>query len=167
MPQTVDNLIAMRVLYKLVQPFDKTDAFKLGVIDKDGTLLVKIKDQTPEQKEAYTYLDRLVFNLKRLIGKVPGGKSTTASLVAALYLVKESKGKSISNAYVEYRFNELLEAIDKSNVILVEEQIVVEKFIEEDGAPVNVTGAAVSTDIPVIKKKKKSVIARRMKAITT
>ena len=32
----VDNLIAFRILYMLVTPFEKTDAFKFGIIDKDG-----------------------------------------------------------------------------------------------------------------------------------
>lgn len=162
---TVDNLMAFKFLYLLVQPFDKTQAFKLGVIDADGKLLIKSKDQTKEQKQAYDYLDRLVFNLKRLIGKLPGGKSMLASLIAALYLVREEK---MTNREIEERFNEILAKITENNVTLVEETLLVEEFLEmytEDGAvaaigaPTNVTGAATSTDIPVIRKKKR--IARK------
>lgn len=158
---TIDNLMAFKFLYLLVQPFDKTKAFKLGVIDADGKLLIKSKDQTKEQKEAYDYLDRLVFNLKRLIGKLPGGKSMLASLVAALYLVREDK---MTTAEIEYRFNEILSKITDNNLTLVEETLLVEEFLEmytEDGAvamvPANVTGAATSTDIPVIRNKKKRI----------
>ena len=174
----IDNLIALRVLYLLVTPFDKTEAFKRGVIDKDGKLLVKVKDQTPEQRQAYDYLDRMVFNLKRLIGKIPGGKSILASYVAALYLIKEDTKMSASE--LEFRFNSIMSKIE-DGVVLVEETILVEKFLkdlEEDGAPAgvggggqvgvpssnspaNVTGAKVSTDIPVIRKKKKTPVARR------
>lgn len=137
---TVDNLMAFKFLYLLVQPFDKTKAYKLGVIDADGKLLIKSKDQTKEQKEAYDYLDRLVFNLKRLIGKLPGGKTMLASLVAALYLVREEK---MTNKELEERFNEILNKITEHNVTLVEETLLVEEFLEmytEDGVPANVTG---------------------------
>lgn len=168
-----DNLIALKVLYMLVTPFDKTEAFKAGVIDKNGKLLVKTKDQTYAQKETYDYLDRLVFNLKRLLAKVPGGSTLTASLVAAMYLVKEEQ--KYTNSQLEERFNYILSKIVDHNITLVEETILVEEFLEmytEDGAPAgipgggqvgvpasqsppNVTGQKVSTDIPVIRVKKK------------
>lgn len=158
---TVDNLMAFKFLYLLVQPFDKTKAFKLGVIDADGKLLIKSKDQTKEQKEAYDYLDRLVFNLKRLIGKLPGGKTMLASFIAALYLVREEK---MTNSQIEERFNEILSKITEQEITLVEETLLVEEFLEmytEDGAvasvPANVTGANVSTDIPAIRTKKKRI----------
>jgi len=169
---TVDNLMAFKFLYLLVQPFNKTKAFKLGVIDAEGKLLIKSKDQTTEQKEAYDYLDRLVFNLKRLLGKLPGGKSMLASLIAALYLIREEK---MTNAQIEERFNQVLSKILENDIILVEETLLVEEFLEmytEDGAvagipgngqvvvpasnsPPKVTGQRVSTDIPVIRKKKR------------
>lgn len=174
---TGDNLIALKVLYMLVQPFNRTEAYRLGVIDADGKLLVKTRDQTKEQKDAYNYLDRLVFNLKRLIGKLPGGKSLFASFVAALYLIREEK---MTTAQIEERFNEILSKITEQNATLVEESLIVEEFLEmytEDGAvagipgngqvgapasgsPANVTGSKVSTDIPTIRKKKPRKFAR-------
>ena len=175
MSSSIDNLVALRVLYMLVTPFDKTEAYKHGVIDKDGKLLVKVKDQTQEQKDSYDYLDRLVFNLKRLIGRLPGGKSLFASLVAALYLVKEDT--KLTSAQLESRFNSILSKITDQDITLVEETIIVEKFLkdlEEDGvggggqvgapasnSPANVTGANVSTDIPVIRKKKPLIATRK------
>ena len=42
----------------------------------------------------YTRFIRLVFNVKKLIGKVPGGKTRIASYAAALYLIKEDFGIS-------------------------------------------------------------------------
>lgn len=155
---SIDNLIAFKVLYMLVQPFDKTEAYKLGVIDKDGKLLVPTKDQTPQQKNAYNYLDRLVINLKRLLAKVPGGSSKFASMVAALYLIKEDT--KLTNKQLEEKFNDIIEKLEQQKITLVEEELVVEDFLsllEEVGAaPANVTGAGVSTDIPVIKSGKKN-----------
>jgi hypothetical protein len=156
MSNYIDNLAAFKVLYSLVTPFEKTDAFKKGVIDKDGNVLVKIKDQTPEQKNSYDVLDRLVFSLKRLLGKIPGGKSQIASLAAAYYLIKESyeSGMPLNEARVKNIFN-----IVNEGLVLVEEQILVEDFltiVEEMGvgAIANTTGKSVATDQPVIRLKK-------------
>ena len=51
----------------LVTPFNKTDAFKQGIIDKDGKYLKKQKDLlTTDEKKASTLFHRLVFNIKKL-----------------------------------------------------------------------------------------------------
>ena len=77
-------------LKKLVTPFEKTEAFKLGIIDKDGKILKKRRDlETKEEKSAYNLSDTLVWNLKKILGKIPFGKSKLASYAAALYLIKE------------------------------------------------------------------------------
>lgn len=156
MSNTIDNLIAFRVLYMLVTPFEKTEAYKLGVIDKDGNVLVKVKDQTPEQKDAYSVLNRLVFSLKRLLGKIPGGKSQIATLAAAYYLVKESHESGLP--LNEQRVRNIL-SLANEGITLVEEELIVEEFLSvmEDGAIANVvgSGSAVSTDYPAIRKKRK------------
>jgi len=93
--RTGDLFYAFRFLKLLVTPFEKTKAFELGIIDKDGAILKKRVDrQTPEEKSAYTVFHRLVFNLKRLIGKAPGGKSVIARYGAALFLIKEHTNMS-------------------------------------------------------------------------
>lgn len=168
MPRIVDNLIAYKVLSMLVTPFTETTAFKLGIIDKDGNNLIKTsKFTTSEQRNAYTYLTRLVFNIKKILNRLPGGDNKTKNLIAALWLVKESYNS---------RTTPLAEDVDKlikmlDTVTLVEEEIEVHQFFEskikEDsiggggvatmgfGAPggtiPNITGAGVSTDKPVPK----------------
>ena len=93
--RTGDLFYAFRFLKLLVTPFEKTKAFELGIIDKAGvTLKKKIDRQTPEEKSAYTVFHRLVFNLKRLLGKAPGGKSLVARYGAALFLIKEHTNMS-------------------------------------------------------------------------
>ena len=73
----------------LTTPWENTDAFKLGIIDKNGGILrKKITLKSIEEKEAYTMFDRLVWKLKRLIEKIPFGKSRLASYAAALWLIK-------------------------------------------------------------------------------
>ena len=93
--RTGDLFYAFRFLKLLVTPFEKTKAFELGIIDKDGVVLKKGAERsTPEEKSAYTVFHRLVFNLKRIMAKAPGGKSVIARYGAALFLIKEHTGMS-------------------------------------------------------------------------
>ena len=93
MGRAIDLLITYRVIKLLVTPFEKQEAYKYGIIDKDGKVLRKAKDlQTAKEKDSYTLLHRFVFNLKRLINLIPGGKSKLGSYAAALgLLLKEQK----------------------------------------------------------------------------
>jgi|TARA_X000001382_G_scaffold127501_1_gene115482 hypothetical protein len=94
----MNKLINAFVIYKfirlLVTPFDKTDAFKLGIIDDKGNYLKKQKDlETKQEKLASNIFTRLVFNIKKLLAKVPGGSSRLGSFAAALYLIREEAEK--------------------------------------------------------------------------
>jgi hypothetical protein len=154
MARLVDNLIAFKILKMMVTPFDQTDAYHLGIIDAHGKTLRKSNTLTTNsEKDAYNYLTRLIFGLKKIINRLPGGESKMKSLIAALWLVKEqyqTNGK-MTNAMLEEKFVELLKMMD-NRVSLVEEEILVKKFLKDD-APANATGAAVSTDEPKIDPK--------------
>ena len=93
MGRAIDLLITYRVIKMLVTPFEKQPAYALGIIDKNGKVLRKAKTlKTAKEKEAYTLLHRFVFNLKRLINVVPGGKTKLGTYAAALgLLLKENK----------------------------------------------------------------------------
>ena len=82
-----DFFYAIRFLRLLTTDWENTTAYKLGIVDENGKKLKK--PQTSEEKSAYNTFHKLVFNIKRLINKVPFGKSTLASYAAALYLIKE------------------------------------------------------------------------------
>jgi len=162
MSRIVDNLLAYKVLSMLVTNFEDTKAFKLGIIDKNGKNLKKVSTlKTSEEKDAYTYLHRLVFNMKKIINKI-GGENKLKSLVAALWLVKEYyQSGSRSTALMEEKFDKVIKMLE-NRVSLVEEEIIVTKFLKEE-APVNSTAGA-SVSEPVIKKKdikKYQVMARR------
>ncbi len=88
----VDTLITYRVIKLLTTPFEKQEAFKQGIIDKDGKVLKKNKDlKTDNEKKAYTYLHRFVFNLKRILKKVGLGSKLGSFAVALALLLKEKK----------------------------------------------------------------------------
>ena len=75
----VDLFMTYKFIRLLTTKWNKTEAFKTGVIDDKGKLLVKGKDQTEKQKKSYQLFDKMVFNLKRLLEKVPLGKTQIAS----------------------------------------------------------------------------------------
>ena len=87
-----DFFYAIRFLRLLTTKWENTNAFKLGIVDKNGKKLKK--PETAEEKSAYNIFHKLVFNIKRLINKIPLGKTTLASYAAALFLIKEHTGIS-------------------------------------------------------------------------
>jgi len=88
-----DLVYTFRFLKLLVTKFEDTGAYKAGIIDKDGNRIKDYNMNTIDARNAYrdnyTAFHRLVFNIKKLMAKVPGGRSTIASYAAALYLIKE------------------------------------------------------------------------------
>ena len=93
MGRAIDLLITYRVIKLLVTPWEEHEAYKYGIIDKNGKVLKKTSElATSKEKDSYTILHRFVFNLKRLLGLLPGGKTKLASYAAALaLLLKENK----------------------------------------------------------------------------
>ena len=89
---TIDLFLTYHFLKRLATPFENWDAYTLKIIDAEGNVLRKAKTLTnPEEVNAWGYFDRLVANLKKLLAKVPGGKTKIASYAAALLLIKEHK----------------------------------------------------------------------------
>ena len=105
MGRVIDALIAYRVLKLLVTPFNKTKAFKLGIIDDKGKVLIKSKDlpNSGPKREAYTLLIRFVFNLKRLLGKVGIRGPITTSAAAAIAFFKEENGENLEVEKTVYK----------------------------------------------------------------
>lgn len=90
--RTTDTVYAFRFLRLLTTPWSKTGAFKMGLIDANGNVLRK--PETSEEKSKYNIFHKLVFNIKRMLNVLPFGKTTIASYLAALYLIKEKTGVS-------------------------------------------------------------------------
>lgn len=93
--RTADLYYTFRFLKLLVTPWEEMDAFKYGIIDQQGNILRKSSELKKDaERSSYTTFHRLVFNLKKLLNKVPLGKTRIASYAAALYLLKEKTGMS-------------------------------------------------------------------------
>ena len=115
-----DLVYTFRFLTLLVTPFNKTKAFEKGIIDEKGKRLKKPPfssiDEREDYADFYTPFIRLVFNVKKLMAKAPGGNSRLASYAAALYLIKEKF--SVSETKIE---KSLLECGLDSSDLLAEE----------------------------------------------
>jgi hypothetical protein len=90
MSDAVDLIIAYKFVRLLSTPFNKWDAYELGLIDDKG---IKLRTpETAEEKGALAGWKNLIRNIKRFIEKLPYGKTRLGSFAAALWLVKEETG---------------------------------------------------------------------------
>jgi len=155
---------AYQFLTKLTTPFDKTDAYRLGIIDEKGKVLKKrSKLKSQEEKDAYTITDTMIFNLKKLLGKVPGGRTRFATFAAALFLLKEdlTYRHYQDQSFLQEEFFKFMKT-DEKDVQLVREQITLrENYLEElDAGSGNIASIGVGPDgeppgITAAQKKKK------------
>ena len=108
-----DLIFTYSFLKRLVTPFNETRAYELGIIDERGK---KIKDpKSKEELDSYSTFERLVFNIKKIIERVPGGKSKKGSYAAALFLIREQK-----NPKENYSEREIIEELEKNMSYLKE-----------------------------------------------
>ena len=104
MGRAIDLFVTYRFLKLLTTPFEKTDAFKFGIIDEKGNRIKKPKSSLPavdlnttEMKNSYTILHKLVFNIKKIFGKVPGLRTKVGTYAAALFLLKDTFKESVDD----------------------------------------------------------------------
>ena len=108
MGRAIDLFVTYRFIKLLVTPFEKTEAFKLGIIDENGNRMMPppvagVRQTRPEplrtteEKNAYTILHKLVFNIKKIFGKVPGLRTKLGTYAAALFLLKDTFKESVDD----------------------------------------------------------------------
>ena len=106
MGRAIDLFVTYRFIKLLVTPFDKTPAFKLGIIDKNGARVMEktvargmqpTQLKSDEEKSAYTILHKLIFNIKKIFGKVPGLRTKLGTYAAALFLLKDTFKESVDD----------------------------------------------------------------------
>ena len=104
MGRAIDLFVTYRFLKLLTTPFEKTEAYKLGIIDENGNRIMQKgikKPQVPlvtsQEKNAYTILHKLVFNIKKIFAKVPGLRTKVGTYAAALFLLKDTFKESVND----------------------------------------------------------------------
>ena len=97
MGRAIDLFVTYRFIKLLTTPFNKTDAYKYGIIDdkgnrirEDNSTRVKVELTTSTLKNSYTILHKLVFNIKKIFAKVPGLRTKVGTYAAALFLLKDT-----------------------------------------------------------------------------
>ncbi len=167
-----DLLYAYQFIRRLITPFEKTEAFKLGIIDKEGNNLIPRKDlKTDEQKDAYSYFNILIFNLKKLLGRLPWGKTHLATLAAAVLLLKEEKHRAFhiiqdSNPkLLEQEYQKIYTEMHKSKNLyyeMLKEILILEtgedSYLEEE---VTADVPTLNTQLTTIGKKRRDKMIRR------
>ena len=121
MARGIDFLITYRVIKMLITPFNKTEAFKRGIIDEKGKVLIKYRNVIKQSdKKHYTLLHRFVFNLKRILQKVGLGSKLGSFAVALALLIKEDKD------YLNYK-----DAIESAVITYLKEQNLYDEILKE------------------------------------
>ena len=126
MGRAIDLFVTYRFIKLLVTPFEKTEAFELGIIDEKGNRQVEPGTNKPttlrttDEKNAYTILHKLVFNIKKIFEKVPGLRTKLGTYAAALFLLKDTFKESVDDPDVfEKEFMKYL----KENGIEIDDSI--------------------------------------------
>ena len=124
----VDAVLTYQFIKKLITPFNKMPAYALQLIDENGNFLKRRNNFTSQEKKALGLFDIMVINLKKLIAKVPFGKTRIATLAAAMLLLKSTPLKedvmTDTLFSLEEDFNNTMNELE---------------LLEDSSAPVNAT----------------------------
>ena len=137
MGRAIDLFVTYRFIKLLVTPFEKQEAYKLGVIDKDGNRILQPGTNKPtilrtiDEKNSYTVLHKLVFNIKKLFAKVPGLRTKLGSYAAALFLLKDTFKEDVDPKMWEQEFMKYL----KENNIELDNTISEEVTLDDGKLP--------------------------------
>lgn len=158
----VDTYIVYQFIRILTKRWKQLPAYKLGIIDANGKQLKKSTElKTTKEKNAYTIGHRFIFNIKRLLEKIPGGRSKLASFSAALWLIKEDvEPRSLEDMEAEVErflskmedpdllFEEMEEETDPDIRLMPGRYRLLDDVVDEDGNTVK-AGAMIVIKDPV------------------
>ena len=129
MGRAIDLFVTYRFIRLLTTPFVKTDAYKLGIIDENGNRIAGKKLYKQTEQSAYTVLHKLVFNIKKIFGKVPGLRSKVGTYAAALFLLKDTFKEHVEDPQVFEK--EFLKYLQENNIEL--DNTIVEEVTLDNG----------------------------------
>ena len=134
--RAIDLLITYRIMKLLVTPFNKQEAFKYGIIDKQGKVLRPFRTiQKTAEKQSYTILHRFVFNLKRILQKVGLGGRLGTFAIALATLIRENK-----------EFEQHQSLIESTVIKYLKKEKLYEELLQEEG---HIVGNKQITEQPI------------------
>jgi hypothetical protein len=119
-----DLYFVFRFLRLLTMKYESTDAYKFGIIDKKGKALKKSADlESTKEKASYTMMHRMVFKIRRLMEKIPGGRFV--NYAAALFLLKEQNNTRVwtDDVYMKKQLLEFLETDWEADAKFLKEEV--------------------------------------------
>ena len=128
MGRAIDLFVTYRFIRLLTTPFKESEAFKLGIIDEVGKRTDK-KITTSQEKNAYTVLHKLVYNIKKIFEKVPGLRTKVGTYAAALFLLKDTFREHIEDPKMFEK--EFLKYLKENNIEL--DDSIVEEVVLDNG----------------------------------
>lgn len=147
-----------RLCNLLFLPFNRQDAFRLGLINADGDIIKEPSNAAEEA--AMTPFHILAFNLKKFIAKQPNGVNLLRNGSFALNTLHHSQFRSLDRKAI----NSILEQFEKNCNFICEnnlrfpiEESIIESFVmQEDesggdagGTPTNNAGSLEQLDYPL------------------
>lgn len=138
MANITDAIVVLRILKLLTTPIEKSDAYKYGIIDKNGK---KIKNpESSSEREAYTILNRFVFKLQYALMKSPDrGAKRLLSLAAAMAILREHNEEdldSMTDKEIESKLAlyEMFDDVKQQSTLLEHNLVSFKTFREEVAA---------------------------------
>lgn len=157
------------ILKKLTTNFTNWKAYKLGIIDNAGNIIKPRKERkSAAEKEAMTMLDVFCLNVKKLLQKIPGNRSSLLTMAGALFLVKEQEENRIDDIHIhllENRLFQYFEEDDRYRTVLTEMNVAGNVYTG-GGAPamtepvIKLVEPFVTTSKKKKKKKKTTMLSR-------
>lgn len=100
--RVLDYYLAYEFLKRLVLKFNEWPAYKTGVIDANGKVIIPPNMRTEEQKASYGPYDVMISNLKKILAKLPGGSTRLASIISAAFLMREHANDFTEQQFIDY-----------------------------------------------------------------
>ena len=143
-----DTFVGYKFIKMLITPWKKTEAFKRGLIDENGYALIKRKDIKSGDRMHFTILHTLIWNIKRLLDKLPPTKTKLGSFAVAVWMLKDkmSKGYVKENYLEEALLNHLNYEYDMDYTETIIENILLQENLRKGKYEV------VSADMPELYK---------------
>jgi hypothetical protein len=153
---TIDLQLAIRVIKVLLTPFTELDAFKLGIIDKDGNQIKPSRElKTIEEKKAFSPFMKILIRIKQLFEKYNINRAQAqpfVTMAGALKYIRENE------TFVG--FNNFMD----KNIPSKEEIMFVKTICENIGTGVAVVASIPPTSSdPVVPRIKNKYVARNKK----
>ena len=85
----IDGVILFTIANRLLKPFNKWDAYKMGIIDEKGN---KVRDpENSKEKDAWSLLNRFIAKIKKALSS-----KILAGLAIYYTLIKEERANTLS-----------------------------------------------------------------------